>query len=86
MINHDDDVQPSSEEVAVLAELTEEITRRLEAGEPVEDDCLGDNHACAGPIRKLLPTLQTMVSLGEQIARQKGSRTRLQRKKKGKAS
>ena len=76
-------IRPASEDVAVLAELTEEITRRLEAGEPVNGDDLGDNPACAGPIRQLLPTLRTMVSLGEQVAREEGSRTRLQKKKKG---
>ena len=70
----------------MLAELTEEITRRLEAGEPVNGDDLGDNPACAGPIRQLLPTLRTMVSLGEQVAREEGSRTRLQKKKKRKSS
>jgi len=81
------DVSPVSEDVLALAKLTDEITSRLEAGEPVHgDDCIEENPACAGPIRQLLPTLRTMVSLGEQIVREEGSRTRSQRKKKGKSS
>ena len=85
MTDHDRRYPAGSEDVAVLAELTEEITRRLEAGEPVNGDDLGDNPDCAGPIRQLLPTLRTMVSLGEQVAREEGSRTRLQKKKKANA-
>ena len=36
-----------SDQVDVVAELTEEITRRLEPGEPLNGDDLGDNPACA---------------------------------------
>ncbi len=65
-----------------LAALTEEITRRLESGDPVSaDDCFGDNPACAEPIRRLLPAMRQMVSLGAQIAHEQGSRARLKSKK-----
>jgi len=87
MTDDHDDFQQSEEDVAALAKLTEEITCRLEAGEPFTvRDCMEENPASAGPIRQLLPTLRTMVSLGEQVAREEDSRTRLQRKKKGKSS
>jgi hypothetical protein len=82
MTDHDEDICSASDEVDMVAELTEEITRRLEAGEPLNGDDLGDNPACAGPVRQLLPTLRTMLSLGEQVAREEGSRARSKMKKK----
>jgi hypothetical protein len=82
MIDPDEDVSPFSDDVLALAELTEEISRRLESGEPVDGSDLGDNPESAGPIRQLLPALRTMVSLGEQVVREEGSRIRSKRKKK----
>ncbi len=82
MIDHDDDASPATDDVLALAELTGEISRRLESGEPVTGGDLGDNPETAVPLRELLPTLRTMVSLGKQVAREEGSRTRLQKKKK----
>jgi hypothetical protein len=82
MIDGHDDLQRGGEDVAMLAKLTEEITCRLESGEPISGgNCMEENPASAGPIRQLLPTLRTMVSLGEQIDREEGSRDRLRRKK-----
>jgi hypothetical protein len=83
MIDPDDDVIPASEDDVALAELTEAISRRLQSGETVDADVLGDDPVAAGSIRRLLPALQTMVSLGEQVAREEGSRMRSQKRKKG---
>ena len=82
MTDPDDEVSPASDDVLALAELTEEISRRLESGDPVNGGDLGDDPETAGPIRQLLPALRSMVSLGEQVAREEGSRTRSQKKKK----
>ena len=82
MTDPDDDGGPTNEDDQALAELTDEISRRLESGEPVTGGDLGDDPNCAGPIRQLLPALRTMVALGELVAREEGSRTRLQKKKK----
>ena len=81
MIDPDDEFSPATDDVLALAELTEEISRRLESGEPLSGGDLGDDPECAGPIRQLLPALRSMVSLGEQVAREEGSRTRSQKKK-----
>ena len=80
---YDADDLPPGDDDAVLAELTEKISRRLESGEPVNGGDLGDDPETAGPIRQLLPALRTMVSLGKQVAREEGLRTRLQTKRKG---
>ncbi len=74
-MSHQDD-SGEGEDALVLAELTETVTRRIEAGEPVTGDDLGDDPACAGPIGGLLPTLRAMVSLGDQIAREDVARIR----------
>jgi hypothetical protein len=79
----EDEPDPATGE---LADLADRITRRLEAGEPVNGGDLGHNSACAGQIRQLLPTLRTMVAFGDQIARDEGSRTRSQMKYKEKFS
>ena len=74
MSNREEDENPG-EDVTEPARLTEEITRRLEAGEPVDAaDFVGEDPACAGSIRQLLPTLRTMVALGELLAREEGLR------------
>ena len=84
MIDPNDETAPTCDDEMALAELTEEISRRLESGEPVNGGDLGDDPETAGPIRQLLPALRTMVSLGEQVAREEGSRTRQHKTKKGK--
>jgi hypothetical protein len=82
MIDPDDDVCPISEEELALAELTEEISRRLESGDPVNGGDLGENQARARGIRQLLPALRTMVTLGEQVAREERSQTQTNKKNK----
>jgi hypothetical protein len=53
-----------------LAELTEEITRRLQAGETFDAEAYVAQHPdCAGPIRDLLPTMHDLVELGRAVAR-----------------
>lgn len=82
-----DELESDDPEIISLAQLTEEVTRRLESGESVNAaECLTTTAADTGPIRELLPTLQAMVSLGEQIAREAGSRTRFQKNKERKSS
>ncbi len=81
MIDPEDEINPATDDVLVLAELTEEVSRRLESGESVNGGDLGDNAGSSGAIRQLLPTLRTMVALGDQVAREEGSRTRSQKKK-----
>ncbi len=52
----------------VLAGLTEQITRRLQAGEEVDaDDYAALHPACDGPLRSLLPTLHSLVELGRSV-------------------
>jgi hypothetical protein len=75
------DMPARDEDVGALAELAEEMTCRLETGEPVTAGDLGSNAKSAGAIRQLLPTLRAMVSLGEQIIREEGSRVRSRKKK-----
>ncbi len=76
MSDHDD-VNPIADLDPELAVLAEEITRRLEAGEPVSaGECFSDNPACDEPIRRLLPAMQTMVSLAAHLAREEGARAR----------
>jgi hypothetical protein len=87
MIQDDDDFEPGDDEISLLAELTEEITSRLESGEPLEG--LNGVHKsvdCPGQIAQLLPTLRTLVSLGEQTAREDASRIRSRNKGRGKTS
>ena len=71
VIDPDDEITPTSDDEVALADLTEEISRRLESGEIVNGDDLGDDPGTAGPIRQLLPALRTMVSLGDQVARER---------------
>ncbi len=82
MIDPDDDVNPAGDDLLADADLAEEITCRLEAGDPVTLGDLGDDLDRADTIRQLLPTLQAMVSLGEHVARDEGSQTWLQGKNK----
>jgi serine/threonine-protein kinase len=53
-----------------LAELAEEITLRLQAGEAVDlDDYAARHPQWAGPIRRLMPCLREMADLGRSVAR-----------------
>ena len=53
----------------MLAEVTEEIARRLQSGESLEVDAIADQYPhSAGPIRELLPTLNDLVELGRSVA------------------
>ncbi len=55
----------------LLAELTEEITRRLQAGEVIEPDAYAAQHPdCAGTLRELLPTMEHLIELGRTVARE----------------
>jgi hypothetical protein len=52
-----------------LAEVVEEITRRLESGDAVNaEEHIRRNPTHAGRIQRLLPVLQTMISLGRIVA------------------
>ncbi len=75
MSDRDDD-GPAGNDILADADRIEEITCRLEAGDPVTAGDLGDDPDPAGTIRQLLPTLRAMVSLGEQVTRDEGLRTR----------
>ncbi len=71
MIDHDDDRPMVALEDAALAELTEEITCRLEAGEPIHS--LNDREpfpAWAAPVKELLPLLQDLVEVGRIVTRE----------------
>jgi hypothetical protein len=87
-MNDQDDVDDDlpDDNNGTLAELTEAISRRLESGEPLTGGDLGDDPETAGSLRRLLPALRTMVSLGEQVVREAGSRTRLRKKNQGQPS
>ncbi len=53
-----------------LARLSEQITRRLQAGQPVEAGAYQEAHpSCSEPIRGLLPTLRELAELGRSISR-----------------
>ncbi len=79
----DKEEQLPDEEVSDLAELAEEITRRIEAGDPLNaEGMIGQDLARVTQIRELLPTLHAMVATGAQIAREDGTRARLQSQKK----
>jgi hypothetical protein len=86
VIIHNED-EPPIEDVSELAELAEEITRRIEAGESSNGDGkIGRDLARATAILELLPTLHAIVATGQQMAREDGGRARTQRRKKGKSS
>jgi hypothetical protein len=82
MIGPEDGCNRRGDDDLALAELTEEISRRLESGEPVIADELGENPDSVGSIRQLLPALRAMVSLSDQIAHDEGARARSQKKQK----
>ena len=63
------------DEGSPLAELSEQITRRLQAGDPVEaDDFLDRYPSCSAPIRGLLPTLRELAELGRSVSRGRRAR------------
>jgi hypothetical protein len=60
---------------SAFAEIVEEITRRLQSGEPIDpEDYIRHNPECAGPIRRLLPTLETLISVARDAARDRPPR------------
>jgi len=62
----------------VLADLFEEVTRRLEAGEPLDVEAYAAEHLeCAEQLRELLPALEFLVDLSGVAARGGSSVTRL---------
>jgi hypothetical protein len=62
------DETPLSPMMYVLADLTEQITRRLQEGEEVElEACARSDPRCAGPIRRLFPVLRLLASLKRAI-------------------
>jgi hypothetical protein len=86
MIDPDDHAIPTNDEVVALAELINEISSRLEAGDTVEGAELGADPNTFGVIRQLLPTVRTMVALADRIAFEEGSRTRSRKKKNDEVS
>jgi eukaryotic-like serine/threonine-protein kinase len=55
-----------------LADLAEEITRRLQSGEAVDVDAYAKLHPDrVGPIRALLPTMHDLIELGRTVARER---------------
>jgi hypothetical protein len=53
-----------------LGEIVEELTRRLESGEPLDaEEHIRRNPVHARPIRQLLPALKAMIALGRSLAR-----------------
>jgi hypothetical protein len=64
------EIEPVGELEPELAELADQITRRLLDGEVISDDArVGSNPACDDPIRRLLPALRTLVAVGQKVAR-----------------
>jgi eukaryotic-like serine/threonine-protein kinase len=56
--------RPSETRVAALAVVIEELTARLQAGEPVDaDEVMREHPEHAGELRELLPTMARLVSL-----------------------
>lgn len=67
-------LSPHPEPDHKLAELTEEITRRLLAGEAFDAEAyVSQLHECAGPIRELLPTMHQMTEVSRNVARRRQS-------------
>lgn len=65
---------PEPELDPTLADLAEEVTRRLLAGERgAAEACVARNPGSAGPLRALLPTLHGLVGLGRSVARGRGN-------------
>jgi hypothetical protein len=70
VIDHDDLLPANNGLDPVLLELTEQITARLQAGEPVDAaDYVERYPQWALAIRKLLPTMNNLVDYGFEVAR-----------------
>jgi hypothetical protein len=66
-------IPASADADTTLAELTEEITRRLQSGESVEAATYANQHPeWVGPLSELLPTLHELVDLGKSVRRGRG--------------
>jgi hypothetical protein len=62
----------SEAEDPILAGLAEQVTRRLQSGDPVDvDDYVGRYPARAGSIRRLLSVLDDLTALGRSMARRR---------------
>ena len=62
----------SEAEDPVLAGMAEQVTRRLQSGDPVDaDDYVGRYPARAGSIRGLLSVLDDLTALGRSMARRR---------------
>jgi hypothetical protein len=70
-MSHPESEDPADgEDESPLAKLSEQITRRLQAGQPVAaDDDQEQDPSCSEPIRGLLPTLRELAELGRSISR-----------------
>ncbi len=81
---YDEDDGPISEALAKLAELAEQMTKRLESSNRLPDENgLNANPASVAPIRELSPTLQALILTGEEMSRHQGFLAGLRRKNKG---
>jgi hypothetical protein len=70
VIDHDELLQASIDPDPALVELTELITQRLQAGDPVDAaDFVKHHPQWAGAIRKLLPTINDLVDYGSAVVR-----------------
>lgn len=60
---------PQADRIPRLDELTDEITRRLQAGEAFDADAYCAQYAeWAEPVRDLLPTMHDLIELGRTVA------------------
>jgi hypothetical protein len=74
MTDRDDNASDYGAVDPVLAGLAELVTRRLQSGEAVDpDDVAAQYPAWAGPLRGLLPTLQSLAALGRSVTRRRES-------------
>jgi hypothetical protein len=70
--DRDELVLASAEPDAAFLDLTDQVTERLQAGEPVDAANLVDRYPqWAGAIRKLLPTMHDLVDYGRAIDRKR---------------
>jgi hypothetical protein len=70
VIDHDELLLASIDPDPALVELTELITQRLQAGDPVDAaDFVKRHPQWAGAIRKLLPTINDLVYYGCAVVR-----------------
>jgi hypothetical protein len=73
--DHDELVLASAEPDAAFLDLTDQVTERLQAGEPVDAADLVDRYPqWAGAIRELLPTINDLVNYGRAVDRDRWRR------------